>query len=138
MERINSILSYTVHLENLINERDEYISLFDLLVMKLGIFRSYGDLDEGAQNMLQDLDDKSTKAKNLLAGVDIELIEFAQVSEPEEARKKLTHLKSVLNHYMETTAQEFIVDTLANKSVDELLSIGVSLIGVENAVSDES
>ena len=126
---MHNLLAFVVDLETQLNERDEWLNAQVLYARKRDLLRKYGQPGEEVQQAIQELDDRALQAQGLLEGVTAELLTFTGTDDPEEARRRLIHLKTILNTYAEKTGKEFFFAAgLEDKSADEVLALGHELI----------
>jgi len=109
MTIVEKAVQHMITLENMINERDQWLSLYSLYRMQRDFLRRYG-LEHGEEDIQQHIDnlDKQVMfASDMLDGVEQELRKTADKNTAEEARNHLIHLKTVLNAYADKTGEQF-------------------------------
>ena len=126
---MDRLLTFVMALESLINERDEWANTYTLYSMKRDILRKYGRPDQDLQEAVQELDGLASQAESLLTGTTEALSDHIGFDDPEEARRLLIKLKSLLNAYAEKTGKEFVLSSdIEEKTAEELLKFGWELI----------
>jgi hypothetical protein len=128
-KQINDLVAFVIDLENLVNERDEWANAFALYSLKRDVLRKFGKPGEDLQKAIQELDDTAIEAQSLLEGVTEELSSIIGTGNPEEARRLLIKLKSLLNAYAEKTGTEFMLSSrVEDKTAEEVVAFAFEVI----------